>query len=187
MNGEEINCEMFQNIVSVFEAVIAFANLIVIIYFTNKERKEKEEREREEEQRKSQEREEEKRQRRRETIYSKIVVGRLFEVVDRYFDDCVEMIEQIKKKSPSERMEYIEELSDRFQTSKRVFKQTILPLVLSLNKEADQDIRKVLEEHEDKIMNALEKNPFSWYAVTQHVDKTRVEIMKALLKMELDF
>ena len=33
MNGEEINGEMFQNVVSAFEAGVALANLIVIIYF----------------------------------------------------------------------------------------------------------------------------------------------------------
>lgn len=177
--------DIFQNLVSVIEAIIALANLIVIIYFTYTERKEKRTKEKEESENRKKEKEEDIQQRRREIIYSKIIAGTLFEVVERYFDDCVKMVEQIMQKNYVERPQIIEELSIEFQAAKRTFKQTILSVLGSLNRDAYMEVKEFLEIYEDRMMYAFEKNPISWYATIQCIDKTRVEIMKCLLKMEL--
>ena len=72
-------------IISVTEALIALANLIVIIYFTRKERKENRERERESH-----------KEKRSEMIFD-IVVKRLFDITNKYFDEVFRMVDEFYK------------------------------------------------------------------------------------------
>lgn len=178
--------DIFQMIVSVVEAVIALANLIVIIYFTRVERKEKLEREKEEINERKKERTFEIQQNRKEIIYSKIVAGRLCNIVEEYFDDCLRMVNSIECANYQERDALIEAVTDEFQKKRSSFKNIILPILDALNEDEYNKVKRYLEEHQDKMIEAFSKGQKIWYREKQHIEKIRVQILKGLLQMDIE-
>ena len=177
---------IFQMIVSVFEAGIALANLIVIICFTKVEWKAQKEREKKEEDEHKRERELEIQQKRREIVYSRIIAGRLCEVVEEYFDSCLSLISEVENADHKSRVTLIEEMPGKFENKKRSFKNIILPTLQALNKKECAKVKKYLDDHQDIIIEAISQNRRFWHLEKSHIDRIRIDILSGLLQMDIE-
>ncbi len=161
-------------IISVTEALIALANLIVIIYFTRKERKENRERERESH-----------KEKRSEMIFD-IVVKRLFDITNKYFDEVFRMVDEFYKKPPQEKKNAdISPLYNQFQREESVFRHMILSVLQSLNEESERDVREILDQYQNLMGNQFESKFRNKWETSRCIDESRVKVMKVLLKIEL--
>lgn len=160
--------------ISVIEALIAFANLIVIIYFTGKERKENREREKENH-----------KEKRSEMIFD-IAVKRLFDVTNKYFDEVFRMVDEFSKKPTQERKNVdISPLYNQFQREESVFRHMILSVLQSLNEESERNVKEILDQFQDQMGSQFESKFWKKWETFRCIDEARVKIMRTLLKMEI--
>lgn len=162
------------DIISVIEAIIAFANLVVIIYFTRKEQRESREREKES-----------YREKRSEMIFD-IVIKRLFDVVNKYFDEVLSMVDEFSKKPISEREKIeISPLYNQFQHEKNIIKHMILSVLKPLNEASERKVKEILEQYEDTMGKQLEDKFGNKWEMIRCIDEARGKIMEVLLTIEI--
>lgn len=180
--------ELFEKVLGVIEALIAFANLLVVIFVYNRDKKEKKNQEEEDRrERRNQEederkfRKEQERSEKREKWFDEVIIKRVTYAIDDFFNENNCQVETIvhELKTENAMEKNIEQFNQQFYKLKHI----VRPALKTFDKKLDEEVNEILNEYCDLYTVQLEscfQRKIVVYKIKDAPDEYKYKILNLL-------